>query len=717
MLGRLTRRTCALSAILGCIALAAVHLGLSLLPSQAESYPVATTGSFRAQRSGAAELAPGIALWASDVRGGPGSVTLGPFPAPDRLRIAARGDPAAAGQSLYLALDVINARIPLALSAPAGKWGIIDCELPSGWRGRLITLQASTGPGNAACGLAFTQPYGRGTGGTRSYGLMETLCAWLANGLLYGLVFVGLASALARRQWVAHHWVPLAAAAAVALLGYGAFWAYFATPVLGRLYSAAVLFAALFASLRGDGRFEARDREWLSAGCAAAAIGFVYIGVFHLFPANRDFYDLASNRFVVGMPGDGRLTFDFADLLYHGQRPVELGAGWLSSDRPPLQEGWQLLGWPGTAAMGLSDQTASATAAVWFQLSWVFALYGILRSLRMAAGRAILWTMAASLNGFFLIHSLFTWPKLSAGAFVCGTLGMWMLGGSSSRPRGRILGTLFAGLALLSHGGAAFTLAPLAPWVAWRCLKGEMRSWLLAALAFALLAVPWAAYQHCFAPPGNRLLKWHLAGQSSVDDKPVGQTIAEAYRGMSWSQVLERDAGSVAFQFGGDWTSIASASAASAADRRMDEYYHTFRAMGWWNLAVPILGLSALGLSYRRRLWETSRRQAFLLAWGVASMALWCALLFTRTEIPHGSLAVMIVVFALYSHWIELAGRWGLPCLVILQAYTLAGTWMRGNPVVNGAVSMGAVLVIGASLAAAAWGARRLAAGEGPGTG
>jgi hypothetical protein len=291
---------------------------------------------------------------------------------------------------------------------------------------------------------------------------------------------------------------------------------------------------------------------------------------------------------------------------------------------------------------------------------------------------------------------------------------MWVLDGCGSRLRGRLLGALFAGLACLSHGGAAFALIPLGMWAASRCLRGESAQWMLAALAFGLTVAPWLAYQRYYAPPGNRLLKMHLAGQFGVDDRSAWRAIADAYRALSPGQVLGRDASSLGFQFGGNWTAAADWSPVSADGRRTDEFLHTFRALAWWNLAAPLLLLALLGARGRARLSPVSGRQWALGAWIASSMAIWCMLMFTRTEVAQGPFAQMIALFALFAVWIEAAGRWCLPAVAALEALTLATTWMPGNGVVGGPPSAAAIALVAlAAAAAAAWalGSRRREAG------
>jgi hypothetical protein len=224
---------------------------------------------------------------------------------------------------------------------------------------------------------------------------------------------------------------------------------------------------------------------------------------------------------------------------------------------------------------------------------------------------------------------------------------------------------------------------------------------MLAALAFAITVAPWLAYQRYYAPPGNRLLKMHLAGQFEVDGRSTWQAVSGAYRVLSPGQVLGRDASSLGFQFGGDWTHAAGWSITSADARRTDEFLHTFRALAWWNLAAPLLLVSLFRAKTRRRLSSISGRQLALGAWIVSSMVIWCMLMFTRTEVAQGSFAQMIALFALFAVWIEAAGSWCLPIVAALQACTLATTWMPGNPVVNGPASSAALALVALAAAAA----------------
>lgn len=689
----LSKRTVLLAAILGCTALGVVRSATRLLPSQRETYKATASSAFTVHHGDKASgpLA-GLNYWSSFDQGARegGTVSIGPFPAPDHLRFAVRGYPAAPGNKIFLELEFTKFRIPIMMENTGASWHVVDFDLPLGWRGWRISLNAVSGADSATSGFEISQPYGWRTGGTRQYGLLETLTAWIANGLLYGLVFVTAAHWLARRNWVEPFWIALVAAGVVAGIGYLTFWAYFASPILGKAFSVSVFCAMAALNASGKSRFDGRDREWVCAGSLAVCVGLLYIGILHLFPVQRDIYQLAASRFIETLPGDNRLPFDFANMLYNGQRPRELGAGWLSSDRPPLQEGWQLIAWPVTKALGFSDQTSSATAAMWLQMSWVFSLWGLLRALGLPLTRSFAWIAALSLNGFFLLHTVYTWPKLSAGAFVCGGFGVWFLGAKGGRLGRHVAGAELAALACLSHGGVAFSLIALIPWILWRCIKGEFLQWTAVAAAFFITVSPWLAYQRYFAPPGDRLLRWHLAGQTEIDHRPLWRTVADAYHSLSWGEILQRKESNLAFQFSGDWGHAADATVSGAPARRASEADHMFRAVGWWNSAILILAVSLLGAPARERARKSLRGQCSVALWILATVVVWCVLLFDTAIVPQGSLAVVISIFALCAFWVDCAGRWWMPVFLAAQTYTLASTWMPGNASVGGSVSYGA---------------------------
>jgi hypothetical protein len=532
---------------------------------------------------------------------------------------------------------------------------------------------------------------------------LRALAAFALNGSILALFGRAAARRLAPSPWIAATWVPLAAGAVTALCGYGVFWATFAAPLLGRAASLLLLLAAIIGNFRSPSPVAPGVREWRATVGLQVAIGLFYLGLLYLFAVRMSFYDLTGNRWLAGMTSDNRLPYDFAARLYHGASLKPFDGDWLSSDRPPLQAGWELIAWPVTAACGLDAEVASGTAALWFQLLWVPAAYGLFRSLGPSQARARAWTCALALSGFFLMHTTYTWPKLAAGGLVCGAFGLWVLPGPGrTSARAGAAGGALAALACLAHGGAMFSLLPLVPWAAWRCARGEGAKWAAAAAVYLALMLPWSAYQRFYDPPGNRLVKWHLAGQIPIDGRGTLQTLRESYRALSWDQIVAIRKENFRIQFLGDFSDLFHYSAHTTRDRSAAEFFYTARALTWWPAGLVLLPVALLRRSGRRHLRDHRSATLRLGAWTVATLVAWCLLMFLPGQaiVHQGSFGAMIAGFVFLSAGMEAAGAWTLYLLIALQSVTLATTWLGPTSVVHGRIDLLAGTI---ALAAIAW--------------
>lgn len=640
-----------------------------------------------------------------------GTLALGPFPAPARLRFGVTGHPTTKPNELALELVSTGARTAIGLPQDIGaRWNIVDLDVPSTWVGQPVRLLARDATTTAPGWLGLTEPLhgGRGDG---LNGFRETFAAWVINGWLLALLWFAALRLLARAAWLEPQWRPLVAAGMVAAAGYAAFWIYFASPTAGKLFSGGVLLAAFVAAVRRPEPL-AHDADSARVARLAAAVGIFYLAVLHLFPTSAEFDGLAANRFRENLPGDNTLPHNLAATLCAGHSPKVPGADWQSSDRPPLQTGWLLLTWPAGEALRLNARAASGTAAVWLQLLWIPAAYGLLCSLRLPPPRAAAWTGVMALNGFFLQHTVYTWPKLSAAAFAIGAFGMWIL--PAARPpanRAFAAGGFLAALGWLSHGGVAFAYLALAPWLAWQAWRGAVRGYALAAGAFLLLAMPWVCYQQFYEPPANMLLKNHLAGVDAPDARGTWATIRDRYHASSWAEIVERKQANFAAQVRGSFTSLFDFSASGASGRRSDEFFHTVRALGWWLLAVPALGLASFHRGRRAPRAPDWPAHAGLLTWAGVTVVLWCLLMFHggQAVIHQGSFTVLLTLFVLLAAWFERAGPGWLVAIALLQGTTLATTYVVSNARIHGP-AVGRPLVVGAALLLAfviARGARR----------
>ncbi|PAW65469.1 MAG: hypothetical protein B9S34_10890 [Opitutia bacterium Tous-C1TDCM] len=646
-----------------------------------------------------------------------GALTVGPFPAPVRLRFAVGGYPPTPGISLRLERPGTTDTLPVEAPHVGERWRIIEVAVPPAWVSQPVRLVAVDDAKVLGGWFAVTEPI-RGGVGDGATGLWQNLTAWLLNGFCLGVLWFAAMRLLAPRQLVPAPWLPLLGLAVVAAFAYLLFWLWFAGPRIGAAASFLGLAAGALLLLRSRAPDAAAAAEAAAVVRLTALVGLLYLGVLHLFPSSLDYYHLAANRFRAELPTDNELPHEVSARLVAGEPLRRADADWLSSDRPPLQSGWHLITWPVLTKLGLTPRAATGTASLWLQLAWVAAAYGLLRTLRLRPNRAAAWTGVIALSGFFLQNSTFTWPKLSAAALAAGAFGLWVLAPPDlDRRRAILVGAVLASLAWLSHGGVAFSYLVLAPWIAWRMLRGEAREWLLAALVFGLFAAPWIAYQKFYDPPGNRLLKWHLGGQIPKDERGTWQTIREGYAALSWPQIWAQKRQNLEIQVGGRWGALVETDPARALERRNEEFFLTGRAFTWWAFGFLLFPWVWNRLRPDRGADpQLGRMHCALLLWPLLTIPLWCALLFTggQAVIHQGSYAAMLALFVVLSAWFDRAGRSWIFLIAALQTFTLATTWAPGNPVVFGDVSPAALAVVLLAGAGLAWQLLRRRDADGP---
>ena len=732
--------------LIGLAVCACLHLASICTRRIAPAYadvPFATEGSFERDGQYPGEAFAGAAkvrAWGSwsGSDDNMGSIAIGPFPAPRILRFGISGYPSYEDNFLRVERADGSHSIRIKTEDARESWAVVDFELPAEWKGRPIRIIAHDTAKGVGGWLAITEPI-RGGRSDGNNALIQSLAAFAINGLLLGVVYCAAAGQLvpdwSRGAPIAEndqnaarstssglqdsggaraphphpihglrdspglppHWIPLAAGAVVALCGYLAFWAYFANALIGVIFSWTVIATATLMIVRQrrerhSDPASAPTRDVTTVLTLMAAIGAFYLGLLHLFPTSHDFYTLAANRYREALPSDNMLPHTTAERLFTSEPLKNPLDEWLSSDRPPLQSGWQLLTWPAGKLLGIDRRTASGTSAMWFQLLWVAAAYGLLRSFAVERTRAAGWIAAMTLAGFFVQNTTYTWPKLSAGALACGMFGLlFLLPSGTSKRTAAIWAALFAALAWLSHGGVGFSFLALVPLLACAGRRGAWRAWGPGAVAALILISPWLAYQTFHDPPANRLVKWHLAGEPGKDSRGTWQTLRENYAKIGWREAWSNKVSNFHAQVFGDWNHLFDYSAATAGDRRHQEFFYPGRALTWW----PILALFAIVIT-RRRIFTPPRDFLLLAGWLLLTIFIWCLLMFGlyQAVVHHGSYAVMIGWFVFFSVVLDRCGRGWLALLTGLQAVTLATTWVLGNPTINGPAA-GLIFVVG----------------------
>ncbi len=373
-----------------------------------------------------------------------------------------------------------------------------------------------------------------------------------------------------------------------ALLGCLAFWAYLASPLLGKACTLLVMAGAAIAVTRqwlgGDDQLRSRDLRTVL--CLYLLVPAFYCSALNLAPFAGTQGELA-NQFFFPQWSDNLFQGAAAGRLLHGE-PVLNFNGWNLAERPPLQAGLILL--TGAAVGGEAWWQGLGVAA---NSAWVLVLayLGVLVGLeRRAIGRVLVLCVAV---GFFFNSSVFVWPKMLGGALVVLGAALWWYAGTGAGMRNRLLlGTAAWGLSWFAHGASAFALLlalACALRVAWLMLRAPSRGhWLTGGcvvLALAVVVAPWEFYKRASGGNSEVLLKYHLAGVYYAEyGTPALQVIRTAYAGKPVDEILARKLNNLRLLAVplGDYGE-------GAIEWRRRDYYHLLFALGVLNLGWLLL--------------------------------------------------------------------------------------------------------------------------------
>ena len=329
--------------------------------------------------------------------------------------------------------------------------------------------------------------------------------------------------------------IPASLSPGIVILGSAAsgwllFWAWFANPGLGMAASLALSGAAML-TLGSKPKLSA----WKRIAVPAVVSVIVCIGYLSV-AGDRGGLELGDNlisgRYWAIL--DNAIPQMFAQCLIHdkaGLKPFLL-ADWHSSDRPPLQTGMIMVAYP------LVNQAAAPLAylllSVAVNIFWIWGLWGFLRAVGLTERNILQAVILITLVGAVFVNSVYTWPKMLAAALAFTAGAALLVQNCPRRIRSLMVGSA-AALSLLAHGAALFALLGFATLFWARRKEWSLRDLLATAAIAALIYLPWMAYQKFYDPPGDRLIKWHLAGVQAVDESRAPlRTIVEEYKKFGW---------------------------------------------------------------------------------------------------------------------------------------------------------------------------------------
>ncbi len=472
------------------------------------------------------------------------------------------------------------------------------------------------------------------------------------------------------------------------------FWVYYAVPVAGAPCAYAVFFGAIAAAVWAwRGVPQQRDLlRRLAVPLYLWGLGSLFIVFFgFLHGGAESALETASFRFST-QPGqfasDSSIPLFFSEWLYAGSpgSPPLFPPDWLLSDRPPLQAAYVLtqrvFGWD-TVTLHYE------LIGVMLQQFWIVGMWSLLAAARVSPRTRSLAMVATLVSDVAIVNSFYVWPKLIGAAFILAALALVAAPRASTlkeQPWTMVLIGALAGLALLSHGTGTFGLVPIAAVALWRGLPE--RRWVVAGAAAVLVViVPWMAFQHYADPPGNRLLKWYLAGAAEVDDRGVVEATVDEYGEAGVGGTLENKFENFATMAGGSpspappkpgempsgdvVTEIGDTVSATVDGRFRDAASKVREIRHWhllWTVGLLMLALPLIAFGRRRggrRLGEDWLFARLCLIFFVVGVVCWALLMFgnvaARTVVSAGSLAMPLVAMAgliaglraTYPRWAE----------------------------------------------------------------
>jgi hypothetical protein len=429
--------------------------------------------------------------------------------------------------------------------------------------------------------------------------LLFVQAAWLlAPGLLAGLE-------LARRRIINSYFVVPVAAVVGCASGYAGVWAYLGNRRVAGIGAAfsitTIVIAGLAAALVVLSPAHRRLLRTVDVAVPLALLYLVslfYCGVTFGCSVTTDVTSAAGLCHLTEPTGDNILPMIFANSVHHGD-PHQIIWTWQQSARPPLQSGVVLMQTAVTQRSGW-QLTSYLSVAILLQVLWVPALWAMGRSLRLTGRGLAIVTALCLFSGFFLFNSVFTWPKLLAAALAVTAFGLFFF----ERAGGWTwaLGGLAAAEALLAHTGVVFALIPMGVALLLRRYRQHWRRYAVAGLIAVIMLVPWQLYQRLYDPPGDGLLKLHLAGglASASDHRSFGQLLHDNYTQPSPGFIAKEKLENVTTLFGWPHDPRPLYGKGVTATLRAQEFRYTVAALGVFHLGWLVL----LMRRSRRRLAE-----------------------------------------------------------------------------------------------------------------
>ena len=608
-----------------------------------------------------------------------GSGSTAPFLTANAIEFEVAGYPKAPGIQLLLQ-DVADPSQSMALSTarnPGGIWSTRRWPLPRAWQHRLVRVVVNDrNPVAADHWIGFTLPREAKVLSSQrfksaGYAVFMLVAEWLL------LVLPGAALAV----WFSRKRGVLAPITVMLLLigcgigGFACFFAYVISPTIGKLFSLSVLLGSVFLLAIYRQQVVALFRGTTGKICLVWLLAaFLYTSGGFLYNNDDGPGEQIQDRFFPNqLPPDNLLPLILGERIYHNLpfRPAFF-ADIQSSDRPPLQTGIMLQQRP----FWTSPDLQYVILGILLQTSWIPALWVFLRRLSINGPMLLAALAVPVLSCFAFTHDIFTWPKLLSAAY--GLLALscfgWLTGRQSNR-LDAVLGGASTALAMLSHSGVMMTIIGFA-FLTLILRKAPLRWSIMFLGVTAALFLPWSLYQKLYDPPGDALLKLHLAGV--IDrNRSLSSLIMASYTNLGFMGWITTK-----------WINVKTLFWGTSGAKLFHGASQTvlgFSELTFFNL-FPCIGLANIGFALRfgGRGRERQIADRMLLV-SFASLVAWLLIMFApeSTTIHQGSfVTVLLLLSALAILTFGYHKRAGL-ALVLLQLTLFLSYVVLAKPIIE----------------------------------
>jgi len=207
-----------------------------------------------------------------------------------------------------------------------------------------------------------------------------------------------------------------------------------------------------------------------------------------------------------------------------------LFADWKASDRPPLASGWLCIS--RTLLNSKYGETSLLIAGATLLVPLICVILATFKTSRKH------WMPVAVImfsTPFVFTNTVFTWPKIIAGLLFLLAISIFFI---DQFPYKYWIIGLTTALSFLAHGSTMFMFPGLI-YVA-VTQRINLLNYLKILCAAFVCCAPWILFQQIWDKSANRLIYWHIAGQSQGSDgEGILSTIIKNYSELEFAEIIK----------------------------------------------------------------------------------------------------------------------------------------------------------------------------------